>query len=89
MTYEELLEKINKELRYCTCEGSGWGGNNCFYEENQAWITLRAVVELHKPQGNFGDTYIDGKPTHPYCPECIDPDVYPCPTIQAIQEQLK
>ena len=51
-------------------------------------LALRAVVELHKPQGNFGDTYIDGKPTHPYCPECIDPDVYPCPTIQVIEKEL-
>jgi hypothetical protein len=49
---------------------------------------LRAIVELHKPKGNFADTYVDGKPTNPYCPECIDPDVYPCPTIKAIEKEL-
>ncbi len=37
---------------------------------------LRAVVELHKPHTN-----------PPNCRECDEP--YPCPTIQAIQEQLK
>jgi hypothetical protein len=50
---------------------------------------LLAVIELHKPKGNFADTYIDGEPNNPYCPECIDPDVYPCPTIQAIEKELE
>ena len=80
MTHEELLAKISKQLRYCTCEGSGWGGNNCFYDENQGWIALRAVVELHKSDGNF-------------CVECShDVDYlfnYPCKTIQVVEEHLK
>jgi hypothetical protein len=46
--------------------------------------TLRAVVELHKPitmPNNFS-----------YCPECQyghARGVYPCPTIQAIEKELK
>ena len=78
MTHDELQDKI-EAIDY-------WQehfANRTFLK------ALRAVVELHKPQGNFGDTYIDGKPTHPYCPECIDPDVYPCPTIQVIEKELR
>ena len=44
-------------------------------------VALRAVVELHKPQ-----------PDHcPCCPPvlCECAEVYPCPTIQAIEKQLK
>ena len=48
---------------------------------------LRAVVELHKPTLNHH--------IHPmvdYCYQCQDgtPDEpYPCPTIQAIEKELK
>ena len=44
-------------------------------------VALRAVVELHKPQ-----------PDHcPCCPPvlCECAEVYPCPTIQAIEKELK
>ena len=79
MTHEELLAKIATPNEFIGVK----------YAPDWQSAALRAVVELHKPQGNFGDTYIDGKPTHPYCPECIDPDVYPCPTIQAIEKELQ
>ena len=49
-----------------------------FEKRNSA---LRAVVELHKPQ-----------PDHcPCCPPvlCECAEVYPCPTIQAIEKELK
>ena len=78
MTHDELLDKI-EAIDY-------WQehfANRTFLK------ALRAVVELHKPKGNFADTYIEGEPTNPFCPECIDPDVYPCPTIQAIEKELK
>jgi hypothetical protein len=53
---------------------------------HRAIAALRAVVELHKPWNN-GDKDI--------CQECanlIDPwneNCYPCPTIQAIEKELK
>ena len=37
---------------------------------------LRAVVELHKPDSN-------------YCDACEWQHAYPCPTIQAIEKELK
>jgi len=37
---------------------------------------LRAVVELHKPDTN-------------YCDACEWQHAYPCPTIQAIEKELK
>ena len=44
---------------------------------------LRAVVELHKPKtGEFEDYNPNA-----LCEECIDD--YPCPTIQAIEKELK
>lgn len=75
MTHEELIMRL-------------WEKRNSLCDNLDIHFALSAVVELHKPQGNFGDTYIDGKPMHPYCPECIDPDVYPCPTIRAIEKAL-
>jgi hypothetical protein len=41
---------------------------------------LRAVVELHKPNGGW------------FCNACANPNdevLYPCPTIQAIEKELK
>ena len=47
---------------------------------------LRAVVELHKPYDNSGD--IDGSDLR--CSECGQGfEYYPCPTIQAIEKELK
>lgn len=47
-----------------------------------AWDALRAVVELHKPTNGYDKNI---------CLACSPqiPMAYPCPTIQAIQEQLK
>jgi hypothetical protein len=41
---------------------------------------LRAVVELHKPSGGW------------FCDACANPNdevIYPCPTIQAIERELR
>ena len=46
---------------------------------------LRAVVELHKPREI---TLPDGE-LGANCGNCDIGFTYPCPTIQAIQEQLK
>ena len=47
---------------------------------------LRAVVELHKPHSN-------GMPFCSVCTQVIqnieDSVLYPCPTIQAIEKELK
>ena len=74
MTYDELLTKIDEEVK-----------NNEFACMVMAgapdWIlnSLRAVVELHKPfeidrEGNYN------------CQECEW--AYPCATIQAIEKEL-
>ncbi len=79
MTHEELLTKID----------------SVFYEDeggmqldltgfNNQYRALRAVVELHKPK-----KLDDGEPK---CMACETTDwyrVYPCPTIQAIEKELK
>ena len=53
------------------------------YARATLYSVLRAVVELHKPQEGWNDLEV--------CNECSD-DQYvwlPCPTIQAIEENLK
>ena len=74
MTNEELLQKINDRLNECTTHD---------YAPANLAIALRKVVELHKPDGGL-------------CNHCEEgfimgslPVVYPCPTIQAIEEQLQ
>ena len=47
------------------------------YGYGQVGDALRAVVELHKPEGDRQQQCEHDKKT------------YPCPTIQAIEEQLK
>ena len=76
MTHDELLAKIN-ELDYVIgTEPSG----------DKAVLALRAVVELHKPDVSWFDK------TEPVCGHCgwgKTEMVYPCPTIQAIEKELK
>jgi hypothetical protein len=65
MTHDELLAKINP--------------NNTTNQETYLapYNALRAVVELHKPEGN--DTQ-----------QCKhDKKIYPCTTIQAIEKAIK
>jgi hypothetical protein len=73
MTHDELLAKIDQD------EIEGFG---CSYP------ALRAVVELHKPMlwknvdtDNYGYK----------CQACQGwtRELYPCPTIQAIEKELK
>ena len=73
MTHDELLAKINDLDYVLGTEPSG----------DVAVLALRAVVELHKPDGNN-------------CPHCAEYAYdagmrvpYPCPTIQAIEKELK
>lgn len=50
------------------------------YTDYLSYLALRAVVELHKPE-------LDGL----ICKECTasESEWYPCPTIQAIEKELK
>lgn len=75
MTHEELLAKIDSELSM---------------SDYDTWLAgaraLRAVVELHKPYG------IDKYPKlKSYCTHCehLQSEIWPCPTIQQIIENLK
>ena len=72
MTHDELLYRVNwASERYHDTDGRA-----------QYFNALRAVVELHKPYGEF----IDGKPSF----RCqANHEKYPCPTIQAIIGELK
>ncbi len=77
MTHDKLLDKI-EDIEY--------------WQEQYAGLTfvkaLRAVVELHKP---VKDEWIE----YTTCRACRVGDddhyspVYPCPTIEAIEEELK
>ena len=76
MTHDEMLAKLNKD-------------SLTFGEISSAFSALRAVVELHKPF-----QYDDGAGCY-YCVNHIDSNklyemyLYPCPTIQAIEKELK
>jgi hypothetical protein len=79
MTHDELLAKIDSNLsNYC--------GNDCesCKRDNVPWVALGAVAKLHRhqevtlPNGEWGAN----------CTEC-DGWEYPCPTIQAIEKELK
>lgn len=92
MTHDELLAKIDEGFVSCTCENASWGGG-CYSDENIPYKALRAVVELHKPwTATEDDRYWGGfrqEIGDQCCPACAMPSIYPCPTIQAIEEQLK
>lgn len=80
MTHEELLVKIS------------------FDTTHQLREALRAVVELHKPiKWNAPDGRTIGEPFYD-CAVCFEEQgeymsprqaEYPCPTIQAIEKELK
>lgn len=77
MTHEELLALIKeKDLSYSHPD-------SVFTMNDKANHALRAVVELHKPDGGL-------------CSHCEEgfimgsiPVVYPCPTIRAIEKELR
>jgi hypothetical protein len=73
MTHDELLAKLDGQIA-----GSKAIGCECPACDNA--IALRAVVELHKPEL---DRLI--------CGECTasESEWYPCPTIRAIEKELK
>ena len=75
MTHDELLTKINDEID----NGQGIMAVAILGD------ALLAVVELHKPYG------IDQYPgLKSYCVHCehLASQIWPCPTIQAIEKEL-
>ena len=81
MTHDELLKTINKEIK-------SYDGH---LEVCKEWVALRAVVKLHKPiqpKDLPNDLGICLTCT-PLALNFYEAIRYPCPTIQAIEEQLK
>lgn len=76
MTREELIDAIDRQI--VIAPPFTLGGYTMFLH------SLRAVVELHKPQ----PTTI---PSDPKCSACsgLDWCDYPCQTIQAIEKELQ
>ena len=84
MTHDELLAKLNSASNADTC-----------------WkiAIIRAVVELHKPNQEtdfmIDDIYSSIRIYRLCCEVCHKsqdpkaPQLYPCPTIQAIEKGLK
>jgi len=83
MTHEELLIEILRRLNVSYYNG-----------DPRTMNALRAVVELHKPVMGFTGGY-DGEENELWqeqCQECSGngfSQMYPCPTIQAIEKELK
>ena len=75
MTHDELLAKIiYKDV---------WDDELTRFQLRKA---LRAVVELHKPIETYNMNNVHKSwLTCNYC----DDEMYPCPTIQAIEKELK
>ena len=77
MTHDELLVEIDIQLRHLPS----------YFNAGDKTIAgmkaLRAVVELHKrtPLDEQGDVCLN------CCTDCLT--FYPCPTIQAIERELK
>ena len=68
-THDELLNKLDK----MPCDPDN-------REQLMLYVTLRAVVELHKPVEHAEGTWCSG---------CMATEWYPCPTIQAIEKELQ
>ena len=82
MTHDELLAYINEEIEVCdpSC--------NSHKADNQPWLALRAVVELHKPYYNEGLTVGHCKGCQTTLDNITRHVSYPCPTIKAIEKEL-
>ena len=73
MKHRLLVLKIDREIK-------AYNFHSYLHKE---WSALRAVVELHKPEplDERGDVCLT------CCPDLLI--LYPCPTIQAIEKELK
>ena len=84
MTHDELLAYMNKEI-----DQAAWITEYYPFKPLQA---LRAVVELHKPKEEDGKLWCEHEVCYNHI-EFLERDdcdcSYPCPTIQAIEAELK
>jgi hypothetical protein len=74
MTYAELLAEIDSLNDSCSVV-------------EQLTTALRAVVELHKPVQSY--MFEEEACSHCSSEEDRSEILYPCPTIQAIEKELK
>ena len=77
MTWEELMDRID------TFDAAG------MVREPSIWA-LRAIVELHKPDGNSDCAYCNKRFACKKCGSRLESYIsYPCPTIEAIEKEIK
>ena len=102
-THEEYLAWIDKQIAkrkkiYASIERNSPKVPDPLVEFHDVGIAsllaLRAVVELHKPEWVLLKIVLGGTKPDPVaiCNHCSDEQwrkSYPCPTIQAIEEQIK
>jgi hypothetical protein len=82
MTHDELLAKINIGAKF---HGTAWSVDGLeLIKQSQA---LRAVVELHKQIEPVAPVESHDDYWYGLCDDCLK--TYPCPTIQAIEKELK
>ena len=87
MTHDELIAYIDDST-------DGLKHEHLFEKLLANTKALRAVVELHKPVMAFTGGY-DGEENELWEEQCQDcsgngfSQMYPCPTIQAIEKELK
>ena len=75
ITHKELLAKIKTPNEFLGIK----------YAPDWQHVALLAVVELHKPEEvELKHDWFQTKCSHLFCQE-----FYPCPTIQAIEKELK
>lgn len=85
MTHDELLAKI-EALDGTLMFSDGRPPIENVGVGDKINLALRAVIELHKPVTDYYDCY------NLMCKACSVEELvtdYPCPTIQAIQKELK
>jgi len=76
MTHDELLAKLSNPIN------EGYEFCDIKYMKE-----LRAVVKLHKPKTFIGEIPLPKKLSIVKCEGCKEH--YPCPTIQAIEKELR
>ena len=105
MTHDELLAKVDEQIAIWSSGEYGWPRQWLSDEVKSKtpmasyFKALRAVVELHKPVA-FGNAYWCANDCHAETKltrkqrakgmtEWLAPVRYPCPTIQAIEKELR
>ena len=95
MTHDELLAKVKDDFFFTEGFGTVLHMNSCYGSPchcNDIDIThlklknaMIAVVELHYPINGLCNLCIGGNCS---CCTGFESEVYPCPTIQAIEKEL-